>query len=187
MAEYGVQFTNSDEVMEKLTNVIGFICKKVTNYNVVEADENIVPKVDGPFILVDLAALDQFDWQTNEVVIDGKFHAVHNYTATYTLTAYRGNPHLALARVLQAFKLPYIYDTFFPTGSPFAYSSASTIARMRVPLNQQFYEKRARVQIIFNIAFTEGDFGVFETVDKILIDFKMDYVDQTIELPIEVG
>jgi hypothetical protein len=182
-----MSFTNSDLVLDKLTKNLGRICIEVTNYKVVEADEEIIPKVEGPFILVDLNSLEQIDWQTNEIIVDGEYRAIHNYTATYTLTAYRGNPHMALARVLQALNLPYIYDKYFPLPSPFAYSSSSSIARMRVPLNAQFYEKRARVQIIFNIVFVEGDFGTFEDLEKIGIDFTAHSYSGDVEAPINVG
>ena len=167
-------FTNSDVVMDSLTKTLGRLCLDVTNYKVVEADETI-PKVEGPFILVDLSALDQLDWATNEVVdAEGLSHTVHNYYATYTLTAYRGKPQWALARVLQAFGLPWICNKYFPTGSPYAYSSSSSIARMRIPLNQQFYENRARVQINFNVTYVESDFGTFEDLEKVIIGVEIE-------------
>lgn len=179
-------FTNSDAVMEALTNTIGRLCAEVTEYKVVVADETI-PKVEGPFILVDLAALDQYDWKSDEIVDEnGVNHSVHNYTATYTLTAYRGKPHWALSRVCQSFGLPWLYDRHFPYGSPYAYSSSSTIARIRVPLNAQYYENRARVQIIFNVTFVESDYGMFEDIAAINVDLGVTYVDEHIELPVNV-
>lgn len=173
-------FTSSEEVIEKLTKTIGFLVKEVTGLKVVEADETI-PKVDGPYILIDLSALDQYDWKTDEMMDEeGNSHAIHNYTATYTLTGYRGKPYWALARVCQSFGLNFLYDKYFPTGSPFAYSSSSTIARMRVPLNAQLYEDRARVQIIFNVSFIERDFGSFEDVEQINVSIGTTYVEDEI-------
>ncbi|QYC52523.1 hypothetical protein [Salmonella phage SSBI34] len=182
----GLPFTNSDEVMDSLTKTVGRLCAQVTNYKVVEADDTL-PKVDGPFILVDLSSLDPLDWKSAELVDEqGRYHAVHNYQATYTLTAYRGKPHWALSRVMQSFGLQFIYDKFFPYGSPYAYSSSSSIARLRVPLNAQYFENRARVQIIFNVAFVEGDFGLFEDLEGISIDMGVAYPGGKLEVPVEV-
>jgi len=165
-----LDFTNSDAVLGALNKVIGRLIIDVTGYQVVEADETI-PKPEGNFVLVDLTALNPLDWATNEVVDeDGVVHTAHNYLASYTLTAYRGKPHWALSRVHQAFGLPFLREKYFPTGAPFAYSSTSSIARMRVPLNQQLYENRARVLINFNICFVEKDIGLFEDIDRIVLD-----------------
>lgn len=167
--DFPLDFTNSDVVMDSLTKALGRLIVDVTGYQVVEADETI-PKVEGNFVLVDLTVLDPLDWATNEVVdADGVTHAAHNYTAGYTLTAYRGKPHWALSRVHQAFGLPYLREKYFPTGSPYAYSRTSSIARLRVPLNQQLYENRARILITFNVTFVEKDVGVFEEVDRVII------------------
>ena len=162
------EFTNSDEIMGNLTKTIGRLLKDVTTYKVVEANETI-PKVEGPFILVDLTDLSPLDWETNQIVENGITHTVHNYTATYTLTAYRGKPHWALTRFHQALSLAWVRDKYFPTGSPFAYSSASSIARLRIPLNEQYYENRARVLVTFNVTFVESDFGQFEDIESIVI------------------
>lgn len=183
-----LDFTDSDVVMEKLTKELARLCKEVTDYKIVEANEEILPKVEGPFILLDLSAMDQMDWDSGEQRDDeGNTYVIHNYTATYTLTAYRGKPHWALARILQSFKLPFLYDKYFPYGSPYAYSSSSTISRMRIPLNAQYFEKRARVQIIFNVAFVEGDYGVFEDLEEINITTGITYVDETIDVPSTVN
>lgn len=164
-----LDFTNSDVVMGALTKAVGRLCLDVTGYDVVEADETI-PKPEGPYILVDLSLLTPLDWATNEVVDeDGVVHTAHNYTASYTLTAYRGKPHWALSRVHQAFGLPFLREKYFPTGSPYAYSSTSNIARMRVPLNQQLFENRARTIITFNTTFVEKDLGTFEDIEHIII------------------
>lgn len=113
-----LDFTNSDVVMGALTKAIGRLCLDVTGYDVIEADETI-PKPEGPYILVDLSLLTPLDWATAEVVDeDGVVHTAHNYTASYTLTAYRGKPHWALSRVHQAFGLPFLREKYFPTGSP---------------------------------------------------------------------
>lgn len=180
-----VEFTNSDQVLDELTKTLGRLCIDATGYKVVEADETI-PKVEGPFVLVDLSAMDQLDWATNELRDEatGATCMVHNYYVTYTLTAYRGKPHWALARVLQMFGMPWIYDKYFPTGSPFAYSSSSTIARMRIPLNNQFYENRARVQINFNVTYVEGDFGVFEDLNQVGIDLGITAGEDHLEVPV---
>lgn len=162
-------FTNSEEVLDELTETVGRLCAQVTGYGVVEAD-SVIPKPEGPFILVDLTVLDPLDWATNEVMDeDGVMHTVHNYTVGYTLTAYRGKPSLALAKIHQAFGLPFLRERYFPTGSPFAYSSVSNISRMRVPLSQQVYENRARTIVNFNVVFVEKDTGVFEDVERIVI------------------
>lgn len=164
-----LDFTNSDVVMGSLTKALGRLCLDVTGYDVVEADETI-PKPEGPYILVDLSLLTPLDWATAEVVDeDGIVHTAHNYTASYTLTAYRGKPHWALSRVHQAFGLPFLREKYFPTGSPYAYSSTSNIARMRVPLNQQMFENRARTIITFNTTFVEKDIGTFEDIEHIVI------------------
>ncbi|AFH21180.1 hypothetical protein CR3_gp015 [Cronobacter phage CR3] len=169
-----LDFTNSDVVMGALTKAVGRLCLDVTGYDVVEADETI-PKPEGPYILVDLTLLTPLDWATNEVVDEeGVVHTAHNYTASYTLTAYRGKPHWALSRVHQAFGLPFIREKYFPTGSPYAYSSTSNIARMRVPLNQQMFENRARTIITFNATFVEKDIGAFEDVEHIIIGIDID-------------
>lgn len=168
-----LDFTNSDVVIENLTSALGRLIVEVTGYQVVEADDTI-PKVEGNFVLVDLTSLDPLDWITNEVVDEeGITHVAHNYTAGYTLTAYRGKPHWALSRVHQAFGLPFLREKYFPTGSSYAYSSSSSIARMRIPLNQQYYENRARVLLTFNVTFVEKDVGVFEDVDRISIDISV--------------
>jgi|AGFT01.1.fsa_nt_gi hypothetical protein len=167
--DFPLDFTNSDVVMGNLTRAVGRLVKDVTGYKVVEADETI-PKVEGPFVLVDLTLLDPLDWATNEVVdAEGVTHVAHNYQASYTLTAYRGKPHWALSRVHQAFGLPYLREQYFPTGSPYAYSTCSSIARLRVPLNQQMYENRARILVTFNATFVEKDVGVFEDLEHVII------------------
>lgn len=169
-----LDFTNSDVVMGELTKAVGRLCIDVTGYDVVEADETI-PKPEGPYILVDLSLLSPLDWATNEVVDeDGIVHTAHNYTASYTLTAYRGKPHWALSRVHQAFGLPFLREKYFPTGSPYAYSSTSNIARMRVPLNQQMFENRARTIVTFNATFVEKDIGTFEDIEHVIVGIGVD-------------
>lgn len=181
-------FTNSEEVFGALTKTLGKFCKEVTGKSVVEADENIIPKLEGEFILIDLSDADQLDWQDNEWTdANGVYQATHNYSVTYTLTAYRGKPQVVLARVLQAMNLPFIYDKYFPDGSAFAYSSSSSISRMRVPLNQQFFENRARVQIIFNVSFLEHDNGEFEDLEHIAMSVGItDPSGKVIDIPITI-
>lgn len=161
-------FTNSDEIFDALTRVVGDFCKETTGRKVVLAGEDEIPKVAGEFILVDLTAVDQIDWQANEWVDDqGRNMTTHNYEVVYTLTAYRGKAPNALSRVLQAMNLPFIYEKYFPTNSPFAYSSSSTISRLRVPLNMQKFENRAVVLLTFNVCFIETDTGAFEDLEKV--------------------
>ncbi len=84
-------FTNSDQIFDALTKTVGSFCKEATGRKVVLAGEDEIPKVDGEFILVDLTAVDQIDWQADEGVdLAGKAITVHNYEVVYTLTAYRG-------------------------------------------------------------------------------------------------
>lgn len=182
-------FTNSDEAFAELTKIVGRFCIESTGKKVVEADEEIIPKQDGEFILIDLSDVDQLDWQDNEWIDEnGRYYATHNYTVIYTLTAYRGKAQATLARVLQAMNLPFIYDKYFPYGSPFAYSSSSNISRMRVPLNQQFFENRARVQITFNVSFIEHDTGDLTDLEKISMNVEVKGQDLDIleEFPVEV-
>lgn len=181
-------FLTVDQVMTLLTNNIGKLIAEVTKVKVILANQDTIPTVEGPYVLVDETALQPLDWKTAELVDqDGMGYSVSNYEATYTLTAYRGErPHVTLSRVMQAFGLPFIYDKYFPSGSPFAYSSSSSINKMRVPLNAQFFENRARVQIIFNISFIERDFGEFEELEQINIDLGVTYVDDRDEYPVEV-
>jgi len=164
-----LEFTNSADVLDSLSITLGKMIKSVTGYKVVDA-EATVTRPDGNFILVDMTSLTPVDWETNEIVDgNGVVLTAHNYTASYTLTAYKGKPHWALSRVHQAFGLPYLREKYFPTGSPYSYSSSSTISRMRVPRNQQEYETRARILINFNVCFVEMDTGAFEEVERIQI------------------
>lgn len=161
-------FTNSDEIFDALTNTVGAFCKEVTGRKVVLAGEDEIPKVEGEFILVDLTSSDQLDWQANEWVDQfGNNVTTHNYEVVFTVTAYRGKAQAALSKVLQAMNLPFIYDKYFPDGSPFAYSSSSTISRLRVPLNMQKYENRSIVLLTFNVCFIETDAGSFEELEQI--------------------
>lgn len=162
------EFTNSDQIFDALTRTVGSFCKETTGRKVVLAGEDEIPKVDGEFILVDLTAVDQLDWQANEWVdASGNNVTTHNYEVVYTITAYRGKAPNSLSRMLQAMNLPFIYDKYFPTNSPFAYSSSSTISRLRVPLNMQKFETRAVVLLTFNVCFIETDAGSFEDLEKI--------------------
>lgn len=179
-------FTNSEEVFDELTKVIGRMAKEVTGWKVINADDQVIPKVEGPHILIELSEADQLNWKTNEMMVDNKYVAVHNYLVTYTLTAYRDKPQVALARLLQAFGLPFIYDKYFPRPSSWAFSSASSVSRMRVPINMQDFERRARVQLIFNVAFVETDTGEFETIERINMQVSMHDPVEVIDIPVEV-
>lgn len=161
-------FTNSDEIFDALTKTVGSFCKEASGRKVVLAGEDEIPKVDGEFILVDLTSVDQLDWQSDDGFNEmGQAITVHNYEVVYTITAYRGKAPNSLSRVLQAMNLPFIYDKYFPTNSPFAYSSSSTISRLRIPLNMQKFENRAVVLITFNVCFIETDIGSFEELEGI--------------------
>lgn len=177
----------TEEVIDNLNEVIGQFANEVSGYDVVFADEDTIPKVEGPFILVDLSSLEQIDWE-DEVYEDenGVKAVVKNFTALYTLTAYRGKPSTALAKVLQGFGFPYLRNKYFPLGTPYAYSSASNITRMRIPLNQQYFENRARVLITFNLRFIESDYGAFEEVREIQVSTDIDDGTGAI-VPIEGG
>jgi hypothetical protein len=179
-------FTNSEEVFDALTKTLGRMTKEVTKWKVVNTDDPVIPKVEGEHILIDLSEADQINWKTNEAMIDGKYVAVHNYLVTYTLTAYRGKPQVALSRLLQAFGLPFIYDKYFPTGSPWAFSSSSSVTRMRVPINMQDFERRARVQLMFNVTFVEVDTGEFEDLEQIQMQVTMHDPVVAREIPVEV-
>lgn len=175
-------YASSNEAFAELTKIIARVCIDVTGRQAVEADENIIPKVSGEFILVDLSDADPLDWQDNDWIDEdtGFACSTQNFVVTYTLTAYRGKAQAALTRVIQSLKLPFLYNKYFPDGSPFAYSSSSSISRMRVPLNQQFFENRARVQILFNVSFIEYDTGDMTTLEKIGISAQVKDVDGTV-------
>lgn len=182
-----MEFTNSDEVFDQLTLTLGKMVKEVTGWKVVNADDQVIGKVEGEHILIDLSEADQLNWKTNEgLTEDGKYFAVHNYLVTYTLTAYRGKPQVALSRVLQSMGLPFIYDKYFPYGSPWAFSSASSINRMRVPINMQDFERRARVQLTFNVTFTEVDLGTYEDLEGLEIKIAMDDFVEVREIGVKI-
>lgn len=181
-------FETPEEIMDLLTKNLGKMVVEATGAKVVLANSDTIPKVEGPYVLIDESGLDPIDWVANEMRDEeGNGYSISNYQATYTLTAYRGErPHVTLSRFMQCFGLPFIYDKYFPLGSPFAYSSSSTINKMRVPLNAQYFENRARVQIIFNITFIEKDFGNFEDLEQINIDLGVTYVNERKEYPVNV-
>lgn len=161
-------YTDSDAAFKELTQLVGKFANEATGRKVVLAGEDIIPKVEGEFILVDLSQADQIDWTTLEQTDEnGRFLAIHNYYVTYTLTAYRGNAVQSLTRMLQRYNLSYVYNEYFPDYSAFAYSSSSSIARIKVPLNQQYYEIRARVQLNFNVSFMESDTGIYEDLKAV--------------------
>lgn len=164
-------YTNSEQIFNKLTNTIGFFCKEATGREVDVGDEsNTIPKLSGEFIFIELMSSDQLDWSANEWVDDkGKIVVTHNYETTFSITAYRGNAHAAITRVLQCMNLPFMYNKYFPEGAPYAYASSSTVSRMRVPLNAQAYENRARVLITFNVCVVEHDTGDFGNLEKVII------------------
>lgn len=182
-------FKTPEDILDLLTKTIGKLIVEVTGSKVILADDDTIPKVEGEYILVDESALDPVDWITGEMRDEeGNVYSVQNYQTTYTLTAYRGKrPHATLSRVMQAFGLPFMYEKYFPLGSPFAYSSSSTVNKMRVPLNAQYFENRARVQIIFNLAFIQRDTGSFEELEQINIDLGVTYVDDRNEIPVTIN
>lgn len=161
---------DTEVILELLTQTFGKYCKEVTGKKIVKADDNIVPKVNGEFILVDLTSVDSTGYEANEWTDGTQREAAvvtHNFTVTYTLTAYRGKPVSVLSKLLQSFTLPYLYDKYFPLPSPFAFSSASTISRLRVPLDLQTYETRATMLVTFNVCFVEADTDAFEQLEEL--------------------
>lgn len=161
-------FDNTDEVFDLLTKTLGQLTKEVTGRKVVLDDDETIPKVEEEFILISQTAADQLDWTDNEYVDDtGNTLVTHNYEVTYTLTAYKGKAFSALTKVLQGLNLPYLYEKYFPSPNAFAYQSASTVSRLRVPLNMQKFENRAVVIITFNVSFLAADTGVFEDIERI--------------------
>lgn len=164
MADY----FDPQQVFDDLTKTIGRFVIEATGRKVVVTDGTTIPKVDGEFVLIDLTDSDQVDWQSNEWVNEeGLAVITHNYQVTYTMTAYRGNAFSAIAKVLQCFNLPWMYEKYFPVTVPYAYSSSSTISRLRVPLNVQTFENRAVVLVTFNVCFGLVDNGAFEDIEEI--------------------
>lgn len=173
-------FDNTDEVFDLLTKTLGKLVVEVTGRKVVLDDDETIPKVEDEFILVSQTAADQLDWADNEYEDEfGAALVTHNYAVTYTLTAYRGKAFSALTKVLQSLNLPYIYDKYFPSPSAFAYQSASTVSRLRIPLNMQKFENRAVVIITFNVSFLAADTGSFEDIEKINMQIVTYFNDPT--------
>ena len=160
----------TERVLEMLTNAVGRMCLEATGRQVVLADDDEIPKPEGEFILVDMTGLEQSTWASDDQLVDSgiaRGKVAHNYEVIYTVTAYRGKAAAAISKVLQSFNHPYQYEKHFPTGSPFAYASSSTISRIRVPLNMQKFENRSIVLLTFNVCFIEAEVGSFEDLEKI--------------------
>ncbi|QEQ94913.1 hypothetical protein pEaSNUABM56_00114 [Erwinia phage pEa_SNUABM_56] len=173
-------FVNTDEVFDLLTKTLGRLSKEVTGRKVVLDDDETIPKVDEEFILVSQTAATQLDWTDNEWQDElGNAAVSHNYEVTYTLTAYRGKAFADLTKVLQSLNLPFFYEKYFPSPSAFAYSSSSTISRLRIPLNMQKFENRAVVIITFNVNFMAVDTQAFEDIDKINMQMVYSFNDPT--------
>lgn len=173
-------FQSTDDVFDLLTKTLGRLCKEVTGRKIVLDDDETIPKVEEEFILVSQTSADQLDWNDNEGADDtGQAMVSHNYEVTYTLTAYRGQAFSALTKVMQGINLPRIYEKYFPTPCAFAYQSASTISRLRVPLNMQKFENRAVVLITFNVSFLAVDTGAFEEIDTINMEMVYNFPDPT--------
>lgn len=171
---------NVDELFDELTNTVGRFCQEVSGRKIYLLGDNEITKPSGDFITIDLTGSDQMDWQSNDWT-DSNGNAVvsHNYQVTYTITAIRGNAQACLSKILQSFNAPYIYDKYFPENSPFAYSSSSSISRLRVPLNLQTYETRAVVLINFNVCFAQVDVGSFEELSTINAQLVYEYPSTT--------
>lgn len=160
--------TNSDDIFDALAVTLARFCKEVTGRKIIDGDGDVISKVEGEFIMLNQVTADQIDWAANEWVDEsGNAVITHNYEVVYNLTAFRGKASNALTRILQALSLPYICDKYFPTNSPFAYSSSSTVSRQRVPLNMQAFENRATVLITFNVCVGVTDTGAFEDIERI--------------------
>jgi hypothetical protein len=167
-------FLNTDDVFDHLTKTIGRLAKEVTGRKVVLDDDDLIPKVDEDFILISQTAATQVDWADNEWEDEeGNSSISHNYEVTYTLTAFRGDAFSSLTKVLQGLNLPFLYERYFPSPSSFAYSSSSTISRLRIPINMQKFENRATVIITFNVSFTAVDTSQFEEIEN--INMQMQY------------
>ena len=127
-----------------------------------------MPIPEGPYAVIDEIDADPVAQESQEMPhLDGVIYQTHNYTVTYNITAHRGRTQSDLVRMVQAFAKPVIYDKYFPTGSPFAFSSASTVARIKVPQNLQTYEIRSTVLLTFNVCFIEADYGEMEKIRAI--------------------
>lgn len=164
----------TEEVLDSLTLTFARYCKEVTGLNIVDGDGEVIPKLEGSFLMINVLDTEQRDWEDNEYTLEDGVHFVtHNYTVTFLLTSYRGKPSNALSRIIQSFSLPYLRDKYFPEGSPYAYSSCSSISRIRVPLNVQTYENRATVMVTFNVCVGMVDSGVFEEVENVNIDYNL--------------
>lgn len=173
-------FHNTEEAFNLLTRRIGLLVKEVTKRKVVLDDDETIPKVEGEFILVSQTSADQLDWSDNEDEdMNGNALITHNYEITYTLTAYRGNAFTSLTKVLQGLNLPYLYEKYFPSPCPFAYQSASTVSRLRVPLNMQKFENRAVVLVTFNVSFLAKDTTAFEDIERINMEVVYSFNDPT--------
>ena len=161
MEEFEKVFNDLEEIVAKMARV-------ATGRRVIIGDQEIIPKPDGEFILLETMGIQPHIWEDNAFQTEeGVAYITHNYTVTYMLTAYRGKAYAALSRLLQAINLPMFYDKYFPLGSCFAYSNNSTISPQRVPLNKQTYENRATVMLTFNVRFVETDIGAFEDLQGI--------------------
>lgn len=161
MEEFEKVFNDLEEIVAKMARV-------ATGRRVIIGDQEIIPKPDGEFILLETMGIQPHIWEDNEFQTEeGVAYITHNYTVTYMLTAYRGKAYAALSRLLQAINLPVFYEKFFPDSSMYAYSSASTISPLRVPMNKQAYEVRATVMMTFNVRFIETDMAAFEDLQGI--------------------
>lgn len=161
MEEFEKVFNDLEEIVAKMARV-------ATGRRVIMGDQEIIPKPDGEFILLETMGIQPHIWEDNAFQTEeGVAYITHNYTVTYMLTAYRGKAYAALSRLLQAINLPVFYEKFFPDGSMYAYSSASTISPLRVPMNKQAYEVRATVMMTFNVRFIETDMAAFEDLQGI--------------------
>lgn len=156
----------TQDIFDTLTENLGGYLKEVTGRKIILGKEGVWNKPAGEFILVDLQSMDSFRWETaHGLDSEGQEVYAHNYLVTYLITSFRGQTHTSLAKVLQRFKTPHIYYKYFPTNSPFAFSSSSTISRTRVPMEEQKFENQSSVILNFNVCFSEIDSSFEEMVD----------------------
>lgn len=164
---------DTDDIFDQLTEALGGFVGEVTGRPVLLGKEGVWNKPDGNFVLVDLQAADAIRWETG-IGHDAAGNEVyaHNFVVTFLVTAFRGKAHSALSKVVQRFNTPFIYYKYFPTDSPFTYSSCSSVSRTRVPMEEQQFENQSSVILNFNVCFVEAD-GSFEEVEEINIHGKV--------------
>lgn len=157
---------DSNDIFDQLTEALGGFINEVTGRPVLLGREGVWNKPKGEFVLVDLQSAEPTIWSNNEGYDEnGNPVQTHNFVVTYLITAFRGNTHSALSKAVQLIKSPYKYYKYFPTDSPFAFSSSSSVSRTRVPLEEQVFENQSSVILYFNVCFIEQDESFEDLID----------------------